>query len=150
MSRFHLNGTCSSAPIPKLACSELESRPDAAEATAADRDGVTVDCGELDDAIIARPLQSHHPVDIDDVAAVHANEPMSVEPRLDIADRERAKQLGSPVEDIRVMCIGMDGDDVVDGDEMRCPIPFDREVACLCAGGRAGVDPVSLPAAVHA
>jgi len=68
------------------------------------------------------------PIDIDDVAAVNANEPVLVEARFHFADRQWTKQLEGAVEDICVVSIGVNGDNVFDGNELRRTIPLDRQM----------------------
>ena len=82
---------------------------------AADRNRIGVRSVQFDQAIVAGPLQPHHALDIDDVAAVHPQEPAGVEPGLYVADRQRAEQLRGPVENICVMGIGVHRDHAVDG-----------------------------------
>src|SRR5262245_15555466 len=52
------------------------------------------------------------------MAAVNAQKPVAIEPRLDFPDCKRTKQLRVTVKDVRVMCAGMDCDDVIHGQEM--------------------------------
>ena len=67
-------------------------------------------------------LMPDHARDVHDVAAVHADEAVGVEPLLDVADRERAEQLFLPVEDGGVVRVGVDRDHVLDGDELRAAV----------------------------
>src|SRR5580700_9790675 len=69
---------------------------------AADRDRVAVRRRQLDEAAVAGALEPDHPLDVDDVAAMHAHEPGGVEPRFHVADGERAEQLGGAVENVGV------------------------------------------------
>src|SRR5919197_1552591 len=84
-----------------FARSDAESRAQIAETAAAHRHGVAV--GEFDDAIVAGALQADDAVDVDDVAAMHPDEPGAVEPRLHVADRQRAEELGAALEYIGVV-----------------------------------------------
>ena len=68
------------------------------------------------------------------MAAMHADEPAPVEPRFDVADRQRAEQLGGAVEHVGVVRIGVDRDDVVDRDELGDAVALDRQVAALWSG----------------
>src|SRR5712671_8076986 len=83
----------------------------------------------LDHLVVAGTLVADDALDIDDMAAMNPDEPVVVEPRFDVADGERAKQLVVAVEDVGVVRIGMDRDDVVHGDEMSGAVPFERQVA---------------------
>src|SRR3979409_1372036 len=83
-----------------------------ANPAATDGHGVTIRTRQLDDAIVARPLQSGDEADVDDMAAMDADEAAGIQARFDVADGERTEQLGGPVVDIAVVRIGMDRDDV--------------------------------------
>src|SRR6267154_1341592 len=67
----------------------------------------------LDLLVVAGTLVADDALDIDDMAAMNPDEPVVVEPRFDVPDGERAKQLVVAVEDVGVVRIGMDRDDVV-------------------------------------
>ena len=71
---------------------------------------------------------SNDPVDVDDVTAVDANEPVLVEPRFHFPDRQRTKQLEGAVEDICVVSVGVNGDNVFNSDELRRAVPLDRQM----------------------
>src|ERR1700730_13124517 len=64
-----------------------------AHAAARHRNRIAILRGELDQAAVSGPLQADHAVEVDDVAAVHADEAGGVEPRFDVADRQRTEQL---------------------------------------------------------
>ena len=89
-----------------------------ADAAAADRNGVVVAPGKLHQLAIAVSPMADHPVDVDDVAAVDANEPILVEARFHFADGQRTEQLARAVEHVCVMGVGMDRNDVFDGYEL--------------------------------
>src|SRR3972149_8833598 len=72
------------------------------------------------------------------MTAVDPHETAFIEPRLDLADRQRAEQFGVAVEDISVMRIGMHRDHLVDRDEMRGAIALDRQMARDARRRRAG------------
>ena len=99
-------------PLRRLSCPRRDSEP--GQPAAADRHGVGLQGGQLDQAGIAHALQPDDAVDIDDMAAMDADEAVGVQPRLDDADGQRAEQLRLAVEDIGVVGVGVDGDDVVD------------------------------------
>src|SRR5712671_513468 len=83
----------------------------------------------LDHLVVAGTLVADDALDIDDMAAMNPDEPVVVEPRFDVADGERAKQLVVAVEDVRVVRIGVDRDNVVHGDKMGGAVPFERQMA---------------------
>src|SRR5262245_50055822 len=107
----------------RFAHAAVEARLEPAQPAAAGRDGRAV--GQLDRPAVAGALESDDAVEVDDVAAVHPREAGGIEPRLDLADGKRAKQLVAPVEDVGVVRIGVDRDDVVDRDVVRCAVPLD-------------------------
>src|SRR5262249_13148251 len=71
---------------------------------------------------------SDDPINVDDVTAVDANEPLLVESRFHFADRQRTEQLQGAVEDVCVMSVGMNSDNIFDGDELRRSISLDRQM----------------------
>lgn len=90
-----------------------------ADPAAADRDRIGIRRIQFHHAVVASPLEPHHALDIDDVAAMHPQEPGSVEARFHVADRQRAEQLRRSIEDICVVGIGVHRDDGIHGDVMR-------------------------------
>src|SRR6202044_191492 len=74
-------------------------------------------------------LVADHPLDINDVAAMDAHEALLVEAGFDVADRQRAEPLVVAVEDGGVVRVGVDGDHVVDCDEMGAAVAFDGKMA---------------------
>src|SRR5262245_53116993 len=112
---------------------DTKPRAQPAKAAAADRDGVAV--GEFDDAVIAGALQAHDAVDIDDVTAMHPDEAAPVEPRLHVADRQRAEKFGAAVKYISVVGIGMDGDHILHRNEMGGAVALDRQAARALRAG---------------
>jgi hypothetical protein len=98
-------------------------------ATAAHGHRVVVARSHFNQFSIAVSPVSHHTVNVDDVAAVDANETVLVEPRLHFTDCQWTKQLESTVEYVRVVGIGMDGDHVLDGYEMGRAIALNRQMA---------------------
>src|SRR5215470_8907976 len=99
-----------------------------ADAAAADWNGVVVSRGQFHQLTVAVPAMSDDPIDVDDVTAVDANEPVLIEPRLHFADRQRTEELQGAVEDICVMSVGVNSDDIFDGDELRRSISLDRQM----------------------
>ncbi len=59
---------------------------------------------------------------------MNAHEAAFVEPRLDVANGQRTKQLVIAVENIRVVRVGMDGDDVIHGEKMRAAVTLDGKM----------------------
>jgi len=93
---------------------------------------------KLDHLAVAVSSMSNDPVDIDDVAAVNANKPVLVEPRFHFADRQWTKELEGAVEDIGVVSIGVNSDNVFDGNELRRTVSLDRQVLCNARRRRTG------------
>ena len=83
----------------------------------------------LDQFAVTGSVVPDHPLNIDNMAAMDADEPAAVEPGFDIADGQRAKQLVVAVENVGVMRVGVNGDHLVDRDETGGAIPLDRELA---------------------
>src|ERR1700752_4350647 len=98
---------------------ELQAKPrlKQAESAAADRYAVTVCPSEFDHAVLAGAPKAGYAVDIDDRAAVNADEATPIQSRFDRSDGERAEPFGRAVENIGVMGVGMDRDNVVDGND---------------------------------
>src|SRR5262249_54410405 len=90
-----------------------------ANAAAADRNGVVIAGSHLHQFAIAVSSMTNHAVDVDDVAAVDANKAAFVEPRFDFTNSQGAKQFQGAVEYVSVVGIGVDGDHVFNGYEMR-------------------------------
>src|SRR5208282_321132 len=99
-----------------------------ADAAAAHWHQIGMCAGHLDQFVVAGALVADDPADVDDVAAVNPDKTTVVEPRFDVADGQRAKQLVVAVKDISVMRVGMNRDHVVDGDEMRAAVALNRKM----------------------
>src|SRR5882757_3933841 len=76
---------------------DLHAEPglQSADSAATDGNGVTIRSRELDDPIVAGPAQPGDEVEVDDVAAMDADETAAIQARLDVADGERTEQLGA-------------------------------------------------------
>ena len=85
--------------------------------------------GHLHQFAIAVSPMADHSVDVDNVAAVDANEPILVEARFHFADGQRTEQLTRAVEHVCVMGVGMDRDDVLDGYELCRAVALYRQMA---------------------
>jgi hypothetical protein len=99
-----------------------------AYSAAADWNGVVVGRCQLHQLAVAVPAMSDDPINVDDVTAVDANEPVLVEPRFHFADRQRTEQLQGAVEDVCVMSVGVNSDNIFNGDELRRAISLDRQM----------------------
>src|SRR5260370_33217070 len=86
-------------------------------------------CIQLDHLAVAGPLISEHALNIDDMAAMNADEQLAVESRFDVADGEGTEKLVVAVEDVSVMRVGVDRHYILHGDEMRAAVAFDGELA---------------------
>src|SRR5580692_7059150 len=106
-----------------------DPRFEPADPAPADRHRIILSGVHLDHFVVAGAPIADHPLDIDDVAAMDAHEAVLVQALLDVADRQGAEQLIAAVEDSGVMRIGVDGDDVVDGDEMGTAVALDGKMA---------------------
>src|SRR5262249_18812650 len=93
--------------------------------------------GELDQPAVSGSLEADYAIEVDDVAAVHAHEAGGVETRFDVTDCQRTEQLRRSGEDISVMGVGVDGDDIVDRDELRHALALDWKPAGDTRGWRA-------------
>src|SRR5271156_2557637 len=113
-------------------------RPEPRDPAPADRHGIIVRGVHLDQFVVAGPLVADHAIDVDDVAAMNAHEAVFVEPRFDVADGERTKQLVVTVEDISVMRVGVNGDDILHRKEMRRAVALDRKVTRKAPRRRGG------------
>src|SRR5215831_12852739 len=89
-----------------------------ANTAARDRNRVVVGGFHLNHLTITRSPVPDNPLNIDDVTAMNANEPVAIKPLFNVADGEGTKELVRPVEDVGVVRIGVNGDDVLDGNEM--------------------------------
>src|SRR3984957_17293424 len=125
-----------------------DPRFEPADAAPADRHRVILPGVHLDHFVVAGSLVADHSLDIDDVAAMDAHEAVLVEAGFHIADGQRTEQLVVAVEDGGVMRVGVDGDHVVDGDEMRAAVALDGKMAGE-APGRAGAAERPVAAAAH-
>ena len=80
---------------------------------------------------------------------MNAQEAAAVEPRFDVADRERTEQLVVAIEDRGVMGVGMDRDDVVDGQELGAAVALDRQMAGEAPRRRTGATERTIAAAAE-
>src|ERR1700728_2431594 len=85
--------------------------------------------GHLHQYVVAGSLVTDDAVEIDDVTTVNADETRLVEPRFDIADGQRTKELAVAVEDVGVMGVGVDRDDVLNRHELRAAFALNRQMA---------------------
>src|SRR5215467_12508997 len=83
----------------------------------------------LDHLTVTRSPIPDNPLDIDDMAAMNANEPVAIKPLFNVADGQGTKELVRPIEDVGVVRIGVNGDHVLHGNEISAPVPLDRELA---------------------
>src|SRR5215468_2379624 len=116
----------------RFARRQAKAGAQASEATAADRYGIAIASRQFDDAIVAGAPEPDHPVQVDDMAAVDPHEPGAVETPFDVADRQAAEIFRSPIKDVGVMGIGVDGDDVVHGNEMDGTLALSRKMSGAC------------------
>src|SRR5208282_807974 len=105
-----------------------DPRFERADTAAADRYQIVIDAGHLDQFVVAGALVADDPLDVDDVAAVNTDKTAVVEPRFDVADRERAKQFVVAVENVGVMRVGVDRDHILHGEKMRAAVTLDRQM----------------------
>src|ERR1700691_6091026 len=98
------------------------------DAAAADRHQIMVYAGHLDQLVVAGAFVADDAVDIDDVTAMNADKAAIVQPRFDVSDCERAKQLVVAVKDEGVVRVGVDRDDLLHGEKMRATVTLDRQM----------------------
>src|SRR3984957_6321110 len=114
----------------------VEARLEPADSAAAHRHGPGV--RQLDRAPVARARDADHPVEIDDVTAVHAGEAPGIEAGFDLAYGERAEELIPTVKNVGVVRVGVNRHDVLNGHVLGDPVALDRQVARNAARRRAG------------
>src|ERR1700722_6831349 len=117
----------------------VEPRLEPADSAAAHPHGRAV--RQLDRAAVAGALDADHPVEIDDVTAVHAGEAPGIEAGFDLADGERAEELVATVENVSVVRVGVDRHDVLDGHVLGDAVALDRQGGRDAGGGGAGAAP---------